>query len=175
MIGPSPTMPPAAGFSILSGVGGDLLVAPLAFTAGFDTVVVPGTPPALVTAGEMGKWNFDFPINGASFVGFGSPADANGVIYPEELKGGVGPWTVDIEGAFNANSAAGANTFLRFQPGRFIYFSMVLSKASGFGFHGCKGKIIGFNPGVDVKSNKPSPARIRVKGSAPLPAPSFVP
>jgi hypothetical protein len=168
-------MAPAAGFSVYSGTGGDFLAAALSYTTGFDIVVVPGSPPAITTFLEMSKWDISVPLSYAKFFGFGSPANGNGVLGPILLKGGRCEWKVTVEGAFNGDSTANANTSARLAVGSYAYFSLLLHKASGGGFLGLAGKVVSFGAGADVKSDDPNFARAEIDGQGVIPVFSFPP
>jgi hypothetical protein len=166
---------PSAGFSIYSGTGGDFLAATLSYTSGFDVFVIPGSPPTPTTFVEMSKWDISVPLAYAKFFGFGSPANASGVLGPILLRGGRCEWKVTVEGSFNGDSGSNLNTNARLAVNTPILFTLLLNKVTGAGYIGLAGKVMSFGVGADVGSTDPSFCRVEIDGQGVPPVFGFTP
>lgn len=160
---------PAAGQNYYAGSAGRVqlyLVTP-------DLSVGPPTVPASptrVAANGMKKWGLTVTTQSAKILHFECPGDSYGNIFPTQLQGGIGDWTAEFEGYYDADSAG--STGVKLHDGAFIVFDLIFSKTSGYGFYGLVGKVTSFRI-TDEFGSEPTGFACTVEAHGAPPEPGF--
>lgn len=89
---------------------------------------------------EITKWSLSNPFAGEAprSLTLESTADSEGVVYGEVLRGGVGSYTVAIEGQFNSSNAA------MFRNGVMAAAAFLVKKNVAAGYKTCVGRLNNF-------------------------------
>lgn len=123
-----------------------------------DTITFSGTP---ATVAEAYGWRAQVQKTDTKFVGFESDANAQGVVFEQQLRGGIGSWSASIEVAL---TAAGA-----WAVGQALVVDLLAQKGADTGYEGLNCVIRSFSPGTGV--NQPfSTITVEVAGSGVWPA-----
>lgn len=126
-----------------------------------------GTP-TLAIGADITSWSFEDSVNNEPIYTFESPANADGVIYPIHLRGGISPGVkVQISGTYDGGAAASSS---RFKNGNYVYLTLIISKLSGLGYHGLVGKITNYKQSAQAggKAQEFS-INVDIQGAPPLP------
>lgn len=126
----------------------------------------------LTTAAVAGitGWDLDLKTeDGGGIVHFESSATSGGVLMTEQLQGGVGTWSVKINGIYDGDTTA---TEEKFVNGAFVQMDLLYSRASTYGRYACNGKVKDYQEKWDVKANAVV-FSCTVEGHSTLPAPSI--
>lgn len=125
------------------------------------------------TNAEITKWTLQLTKEGgqSQVVTFESDSDAQGNLYADLLRGGIVSWSVTLEGFFNLDATSGANSLAKFPLGAALLFDLIKIKTGSLGFIGCKGVVIGFPTGADVRGQA-NPFSVQIMGHKALPAPT---
>lgn len=105
----------------------------------------------LVTLAEIFDWRATIQMAGEppTSLTFESPANAEGVLFPEAIRGGTATWSVTLQGIYDI---ATPFTESRLRIGQFIYFSLYAFKATPVGYPNLKGEVIRSSPGTQVQA-----------------------
>lgn len=160
---------PAAGFNTYAGSAGRVKIYLVTPDLTVGPPVFPVNPVRTVVNGAK-KWAINPKLDSAKIRHFESPGDSFGVIYPTKLQGGLGDWTVTIEGYYDADSAG--STDFKFHVGQFLVVDLIFSKASGYGRYECQTEVIDVAPSVEF-SSEPSNFRALLDGFGVPPEPGF--
>lgn len=146
------------------------------FAASTTTDMPPGSgdgasisgPPVVVTGADLTSWSFDDSVNNEPIYTFESPSNAQGVIYPIHLRGGLSPGAkIQLSGTYDAGTAPSS----RFVNGQYVFMTLIISKLTGYGYHGVVGKITNYKQSATA-SGKPQEfsCNIDIQGAPPVPA-----
>lgn len=126
---------------------------------------------ATVVNAEITKWQLQVVKEGgaASVVTFESDSDAQGNLYADLLRGGIASWSVSLEGFFNMDAAASANSLARFPVGAALSFDLIKIKSGSLGFRLCQGVVVGLPTGSDVRGQA-NPFSVQIQGHKALPS-----
>jgi hypothetical protein len=103
-----------------------------------------------VTIAEITKWSVKHSLkSGANpIVTYESAGNASGTLYGDVLQGGVGSWTVDVQGFYSIDG-----TDSRFAIGFFVVMDLIPNKSAAFGYNDVSGKVTSYNTDFDVNSD----------------------
>lgn len=133
-------------------------------------VPVIGSPSTVAIAG-ITSWKVSPTLEaGGVAYDFESTASASGILAPSQIQGGLGPWTVDIEGNYDA--AANPLTSSQFLLGYFCVFDLVISKGMPLTFSNCVGKIVVAPTFGPTLRNTPTTFTLKIDGHGALPTPA---
>jgi hypothetical protein len=149
----------------LAGTSGRLKVAATTIDLTTDTVTFTGLTTAVVA--EITKWG---PISD-KFLGeapksstLESRANAEGVLYPDAVRGGMAQWSCPVEFQFNP---ANAN---KFRVGAFFIADFLVKKNVSAGRTGCECRVTEYQQGgADVQTGVQMGSCV-LEGFGPLPA-----
>jgi len=109
------------------------------------------------------KWRLNLEAQaGDQIHHFEGTTSAAGIIQGEEIQGGVGTHTVDIEGYFDL--AATVGTEIQWRPGVFVVMDLIYNRATGLtGHSNVYGKVMTLSMGPGVKDGPVTfAAKVRV-------------
>lgn len=134
------------GTSFVAGTSGRVQTVPFAVSTTSDMPPGQGDGPAIGTptlaaGADITSWSFEDSVNNEPVYTFESPANAQGVIYPIHLRGGLSPGAkVQVSGTYDAGAAPSS----RFVNGQYVYMTLIVSKLTGWGYHGLVAKITNY-------------------------------
>ena len=153
-------------FTPVSGSAGRLGVLPIAASLSVPMPTFSGSP---VPIAGITSWKLDLKRDQGKVLHFESTATGTGVLMEEQIQGGVGSWTVSIEGEYDSASATLTDT--NFSLGAAVYFNLIFSKYANFGYKNCQGVVASIGPGSNVR-NSPSSFTATIEGHGTVPTPS---
>jgi len=112
-------------------------------TSGTDgRVRIPGGTPVIIAG--ISSWNFGREVAAIPIPHFESPADAHGIVYPQNLKG-MGKGTIDLEGFYNSSTVDQTETgTTHLYNGADVTLDLYYSKAVAVGYPGVTGFVTNF-------------------------------
>ena len=151
-------------FDALAGYSAQLwIVARVSQAASTDYPDLSAAATEVVMA-EFQKWSVDEQLESPKFVCTAAPINSEGVVGKLALSGGIGTYTVTIEGVYNADSDAGAATFARLKQGAFVSMHLFLQQKSAYGYGNVQGKIVSRSVNTDVNNtNSPTPFTLKIE------------
>lgn len=164
--------------SFASGTSGR--VSTVAFTASTTTDMPPGqgdgtslgTPPTQVNAVDVKSWQFEDGVQNEGIYTFESPTNAQGIVYPIHLRGGISSGAkANITGVYNIDAGGTIPSSAKFTNGSYVYVDLVVQKLTGFGYLNMVAKVTNYRAGAEA-SGKPQDfsCTIEIQGAPPLPA-----
>lgn len=150
-------------FKPYAGTAGQLKVVDVAATLTTPMPTFSGTPAAIA---GIRSWKITKTIEQPGLSHFGQVADSFGVLWEDQIQGGIGTWTAEIEGYFDGDTTASSALF---DGAECVYCDFILSKDNTAGFKNCKGIVRAFNPETQVKG-EPARFTCTIKGHEALPA-----
>lgn len=164
--------------SFASGTSGR--VASVTFTASTTSDMPPGqgdgaslgTPPTQTSAADVKSWKFDDGVQNEGVVTFESPTNADGVVYPIHLRGGISTGAkAAITGTYTIDTGSALPSSARFRNGAYVYVDLIINKQTGFGYLNFVAKVTNYSHGAEA-SGKPQDfsCTLEFVGAPPLPS-----
>lgn len=120
-------------------------------TTGKDGRIKVRTGGADIQVGGILSWDQDKPVEVVDQLHFESPANANGVVYPENAFPTTGKWSFSFTGYVNLNTVAQTQTGnTGFGDGARVVMDFLQSKGSSLGYPSCKGIIKNYKDGAKM-------------------------
>jgi hypothetical protein len=159
--------------SFLAGTSGRLVSAtiPQSTTSdmppGFGDNELPNPLPVGVLGADIKSWNFEDSTQSEPVYTQESPVNANGVVYPTHLRGGISPGAkVSIEGVYSR----GALSSHRFSNGSFVVANFIMSKLINFGYREVVCKVESYRHGTQASGSPQTfSCTLLVQGVPPVP------
>ena len=121
------------------------------YTVGTDGQVRNRTASADVILASITGWELNKPVVVVKALSFGSPANANGVVFPYNAYATTGDWSFSVTGLFNLDNTAGIQTGnTGMSDGARVIMDFVVSKSISYGYPLCYGIIKDFKSGQKV-------------------------
>ena len=93
------------------------------------------------------SWKVNVSVEQPPAVHFETSASTTGVLYEQQVQGGIGRWSAEVEGYFDGDTAASSAVF---GMGEMVVCDFIYNKASGVGHKSANGKVTSFSPGGQV-------------------------
>jgi hypothetical protein len=158
-------------FTPLAGSAGRLKAA----VAAADLDAVLPTLTGLNTAALAGvrRWRISPEMEGAGGIThFEIAANDAGVLFQEQLQGGTGRFSIEVELIFDAQVSGGSDVFI---VGQFFVLDLIFSRYTTLGRYGTVGKVMNFEQGPSVEDgSKGQIMSVRLDGHG-VPPPVSIP
>ena len=128
------------------------------------------TLPARAVNNEVKSWKFSNSVSSETIITFESQADAQGVIYPVNLRGGVsGGVKIELAGVYNAGT--GSQTHDEYQVGGYVVLDALYSKLNLYGYFGMICKVVSYSSGGSAGATPfDFSCSLELQGMPPTPA-----
>ena len=123
-----------------------------------------------VIINEVKSWKFSNSVSSEAIVTFESQADAQGVVYPIHLRGGIsGGVKIELSGVYNAG--AGSQTHDEYQVGGYVVVDALYSKLNSYGYFGMVCKVVSYSSGGSAGATPfDFSCSLELQGMPPTPA-----
>lgn len=155
-------------FTPYSGTSGRVELIPVAPSGTTDVITFTGTTGAMV---EAVSWKISPQRDGGvpEVLTFESEADAEYMLYPTKIRGGVARWTAEVSCIVDGDTS---NSFEKVPFGCALVIDFVYHKGGSKGWYGCKA-VVASMPTQTGVTEKTATFTFSVEGSGPLPTPTI--
>lgn len=157
-------------FTPFSGVNSRVSSAVVVPVPGVDLVTPLGTE-VKTNMMEYTSFSVSRPRTSGQVLAAGSPVDAQGNIYPRQIRGGVVNPKISLEGIYNGDSGAGFSTDARFAIGGWVIMNLVFQAVGLWGYYNVLACVTDSGPSTKIGAD-PASIRIELLVDGLFPAPS---